>query len=63
MSRIKPFKIEFIDPDTMKLVDTQSGDIYVSTDKDGFLFAWIHDIEYPQGIKQLLIKKVDENTN
>jgi hypothetical protein len=47
----------------MKLVDTQSGDIYVSTDKDGFLFAWIHDIEYPQGIKQLLIKKVDENTN
>ena len=60
MSRIKPFKIEFIDPDTMKLVDLQEYDIHISTDKEGNLLAWVNDIEYPQGIKQLLIKKVEE---
>ena len=63
MSRIKPFRIEFIDPDTMKLVDLQEYNIHVNTDRMGNLIAWVSDIEYPQGIKQLLIKKVDENTD
>ena len=60
MSRIKPFKIEFIDPKTMKLVDTQDGNIQVFVDKKGNLSAFLLDDEFINGMKQLLIKKVDD---
>jgi len=57
MSRIPQFKVEFIDPETMSVVeDTDSIGLLL---EDGILRAFYFEDEYTEDSKELIIRTVE----